>query len=96
MGRPLPSISWLENSIQLKNQSHGIQIKNKVAGDILSSKLTIQSIAYWNNGSFTCVASNRHGSVKHTAPVHVHGMFHCGNQCFSDDPILFLSFYNIF
>jgi len=72
MGRPLPSISWLENSIQLKNQSHGIQIKNKVAGDILSSKLTIQSIAYWNNGSFTCVASNRHGSVKHTAPVHVH------------------------
>ena len=83
-GQPLPSITWFENTIQIKNQSNAIQITSQVAGGVLTSNLNILSVSYWNNGSFSCIASNKYGSVKHNAPVQVHGMLHFTNQSLYD------------
>ena len=98
-GRPLPSITWFENTIQLKNQSNAIQITSQATGDVLTSNLNILSVSYWNNGSFSCIAANKHGSVEHSAPVQVHGMFYSTNQGLYNSLGLFgmsITFYFLF
>ena len=75
VGYPRPFISWQQNGVKIKNGSDTFLIFEKLNDASVSSKVEIFPVTYLNNGTLSCVASNKHGSVMHEAAIQVHGMF---------------------
>lgn len=62
-------ILWHHNNRSL-TEGYGVTImKNKKV-----STLSIDSVSFENAGQYTCVATNRAGSVSHTATLNVNGI----------------------
>ena len=72
-GSPLPIVAWSQNEITLKNSiTH-----QKASQLIVSSSFTVESATFHENGTYECIAQNRHGIIKHKASVTVYGEFYC-------------------
>ena len=61
---------WLHNNISL-NEGDGISIGS--VGKKMSS-LVIENIQEYHIGQYTCIATNKAGTIAHSADLHVDGI----------------------
>ncbi|KAH9506007.1 Basement membrane-specific heparan sulfate proteoglycan core protein, variant 5 [Dermatophagoides farinae] len=73
-GRPIPSVRWIFVGGQSSSDSGGLdagQLPNN--SRVMGNVLTITNIDYYNNGVYTCIASNSYGTAEAQVRLSVNG-----------------------
>lgn len=60
-GYPSPNISWTLNGIEIKPQSHRLNVTRSEEAAAASSKIEFKSAVRTDNGTYTCHATNKAG-----------------------------------
>eukprot|EP00794_Sanderia_malayensis_P007798 gene7798-8644_t len=69
---PAASISWEKNGEPLSEAASQVSILTSVNSDVVQSRVEILSASYLQNGTFKCIASNKHGMIMHQASMQVY------------------------
>ncbi|XP_069488240.1 fibroblast growth factor receptor 3 isoform X3 [Ambystoma mexicanum] len=66
-GKPAPSISWLKNGREFKGEHRigGIKLRH------LQWSLVMEGVVPSDRGNYTCVVSNKYGTIRHTYQLDV-------------------------
>ncbi|XP_065069136.1 receptor-type tyrosine-protein phosphatase S-like isoform X1 [Rhopilema esculentum] len=69
---PVAKVIWKRNGVQITNGSGIASFTYQVPGDVVRSELRSASASYLHNGTYSCTASNSHGSINHEAPIQIY------------------------
>ena len=72
---PIALFKWERNGVQLANETGVLSVTSRTVGTTVRSTVTVIMASYLHNGSYSCVASNIHGSKTHKAPIQIYGMY---------------------